>query len=348
MIHCHRAERDKNMAKAKIIGTGMYAPGPPIDNDQLEKLAGIEFNKEKIASKIGIKQRHIARLSGVDESGSDFATKAALAAIKNAEIDPLQVNLFIVGSDTPDYISPGTSVLVQGRIQNKEMDTGAFDINASCASFVSAFDAASRMMASDATLQYAVIIGLYNMPAFIRPGDQFSYPIFADGAGAIVLKRTDDDDPSGYLTGQLMADGTQWDYVGVYAGGTKRQLTHEMLDKGEYGLQSLKPLPGDRNIRLWPPLVYRLLDKAGLKVSDIDHFIFTQINHWVITEVMKVLGEPMEKTTTIMDRYGYTGSGCVPMALHEAITTGKIKRGNKVLFVASGAGLAVGSNVFVY
>ena len=336
------------MAKAKIIGTGMYAPGPAIDNDQLEQLAGIQFNKEKIATKIGIKQRHMARLSGIQESGADFATKAAQAAIKDAGIDPLQVNLFIVGSDTPDYISPGTSILVQGRIQNKELDTGAFDINASCASFVSAFDVAARMMASDPSLKYSVVIGMYNMPAFIREKDQFSFPIFADGAGAIVLQRTDDDDPSGYITGQLMADGTQWDYVGVYAGGTKCPVTREILERGEYGLQSLKPLPGDRNIRLWPPRVHRLLDKAGMKVTDIDHFIFTQINLWVITEVMKVLGQPMDKTTTIMDRYGYTGSGCVPMALCQAINDGKVKRGDKVVFVASGAGLAVGSKVFVY
>jgi 3-oxoacyl-[acyl-carrier-protein] synthase III len=336
------------MAKVKIVGTGMYAPGPAIDNVQLEELAGTEFNKEKIASKIGIKQRHIARLSGVQESGSDFATRAALAAIENAGIDPLQVKLFIVGSDTPDYISPGTCVLVQGRVQGKEQDTGAFDINASCASFTSAFDVASRMMMTDPTLEYAVVIGMYNMPAFIKNSDQFSMPIFADGAGALVLKRVSDDDPSGYITGLLMADGTQWDFIGIYAGGSKRQLTHEMIDAGEFGLQSLKPLPGDRNIKLWPPLVHRLLNKAGLEVADIDHFIFTQINYWVITEVMKALGEPMEKTTTIMDRYGYTGSGCVPMALHVAIQEGKVKRGDKIVFVASGAGLAVGSNVFVY
>lgn len=336
------------MAKAKIIGTGMYAPGAAIDNDQLEKLAGIQFNKDKIATKIGIRSRHMARLSGVQETGSDFATHAARAAIENAGIDPMKVKLFIVGSDTPDYISPGTCILVQGRIQGQESDTGAFDINASCASFVSAFDVAARMMATDKTLEYAVVIGLYNMPAFIKEGDQFSFPIFADGAGAIVLQRTEDDDPSGYITGLLMADGTQWDYVGVYAGGTKRQVTKEVLEAGDYGLQSLKPLPGDRNIRLWPPIVERLLKKADLKVDDIDHFIFTQINHWVITEVMKVLGQPMEKTTTIMDRYGYTGSGCVPMALCQAVNDGKVKRGDKVVFVASGAGLAVGSNVFVY
>ena len=121
---------------------------------------------------------------------------------------------------------------------------------ASCASFVTAFDTAAKMIASDPELKYSVVVGVYNMPAFIKDGDAFAYPIFADGAGAVVLERVEDSDPSGYTTGQLMADGTQWNFIGIYAGGSRNPVTHELLDKKEYGLQMLQPLPGDRNIKL--------------------------------------------------------------------------------------------------
>lgn len=336
------------MAKAKIIGTGLYAPGKAIDNEELKKLTKIEFDSGKMEGGLGIKTRHNAKLRGINESTADFATKAAEAAIKDAGIDPMSVGLFLVATDTPEYITPATALLVQGRIQKGEKFTGAFDVCASCASFVSAFDAAARMVATDETIKYAVVIGVYNMPAFIKEGDAFAYPIFADGAGAIVLERTDDKDPSGYLNGQFMADGTQWDFIGIYTGGAKKACTPQRLKDNEYGLENLKPLPGDRNLKLWPPLAKQLAAKAKIKLEDVDHFIFTQINRSVIKKVMAELGQPMEKTTCIMDKYGYTGSGCVPMAFHHAIKEGKVKKGSKVMFIASGAGFAVGSNVFVY
>ncbi len=336
------------MAKAKIIGVGLYAPGEPIDHTELKKLAGLEFDESKLESKLGYNKRHIAHLRGIDETSADFATKAAENAIKDAGIDPMDVGLFIVGSDTPEYISPATSVLVQGRIQGKQQYTGAFDICSSCASAITALDVAARMVATDETIKYAVVTGVYNMPNFVKPGDTFSVPIFSDGAGAFVLERTADDDKSGYINGQLLSDGTQWDFIGVYTGGAKKQPTHELLDKGEYGLESLKPLPGNRNVELWPPIVKDLLKKSKMTLDDIDHIIFTQINKSVIEEVMKVLGLPMDKTTTIMDRYGYTGSACVPMAFATAVKEGKVKKGDTVLFVASGSGLTVGTSLLVY
>jgi 3-oxoacyl-[acyl-carrier-protein] synthase-3 len=335
------------MAKAKIIGTSSYAPGTPIPNKEMFEMLGIDFDIEKLESKIGIKQRHMAKLRGIDETTTDFATKAAESAIAKAGIDPMDVKLFIVATDTPQYLSPGSAVMVQGRIQGKQMLTGCFDLNASCAGFTTALDVASKMLAGDPSLKYAVVVGVYNMPAFIKPGDAFGHAIFADGAGAVVLERTEDSDPSGYVAGQLMSDGTQWDFIGIYSGGSKNPITHERLDAGEYGLQSLKPLPGDRNVKLWPTLAEQLVEKCHLQIKDIDHVIFTQINKTVIEQVMGILGLPMEKTTMIMDRYGYTGSGCIPMALHQAVTEGRAKKGDKVALIASGSGFFVGSNLFV-
>lgn len=335
------------MNKIKIIGTGMYVPGKAIDNKELKKLTSIDFDEEKLAEKLGIKQRHIARLRGIDESTADFATKAAEAAIKDANIDAEEIGLVIVGTDTPEFITPATSILVQGRIQKKEKWTSSFDVAASCASFTIAFDNAVRILKTDPTIKYALVIGVYNMPAFIREDDAFSFPIFADGAGAILIENASQDD-SDYINGQLLTDGTQWDFIGIYSGASKNPITKEKIDAKEYGLMSLKPMPGDRNVRLWPMVTKKLLEKSQLQLNQIDHFIFTQINKSVILKVMDELNLPYEKTTCIMDKYAYTGSACVPIAFHHAIKEGKIKRGDKIMFIASGAGLAVGSNVFTY
>ena len=332
------------MAIARIVGTGIYAPGDPIDNARLKELAGVEFDAAKHEAKLGISRRHIARLSGIDESTADFAEKAARAALENAGVDPSEVGLFIVATDTPEYISPATGILLQGRLQGGETEARAFDVGASCASFVAALDMAARAVASDQSLGYALVVGVYNMPAYIRDGDAFGWSIFADGAGAVILERAESGN-SRYVEGVFRADGSQWNYVGVYSGGTRKPVTRELLEAGTYGLELLQRLPGDRNVKLWPPLVLRLLEKAGVAQSEVAHYIFTQINRSVIAEVMGILGEPMEKTTTIMERYGYTGSACVPMALHEALKAEKVRKGDLVVLVASGAGLAVGASL---
>jgi len=335
------------MLPIKILGTGIYAPGKAISNSELITLTGLEFKMDKLESKLGVFSRHMAHLRGIAETTADFATNAALNAIADAGLTGKDIGLFIIGTDTPEYISPSTSILVQGRIQKQETWASAFDVNASCASFTIAFDNAARIMATDSTIKYAVVAGVYNMPAYLRPDDAFGYSLFADGAGAVVLGRSDENS-SGYIGSQLLTDGTQFDYIGVYAGGTKMPVTAEVLAGNQQGLLSLQPLPGDRNVKLWPKVVNKLLSKYDLAIKDVDHFIFTQINHSVISEVMAILDVPMTKTTTIMDKYGYTGSGCVPMAFHHAVTESRVKRGDRVLFMASGAGLAVGSNLFVY
>lgn len=337
------------MATARISGVGLYAPGEPIDNEEIVKLTGIELDAGRLEEKLGIRRRHIAHLRNIDETTADFAERAAREAIEDAGADPMEIGLFVVGTDTPEYISPSTAVLIQGRIQGEQHTAASFDVNTSCAGFVTSLDVAARMLGSTPHMKYAVVVGVYNMPRYVREGDAFGYSIFADGAGAVLLERVEAAaGASEYTDSEFVTDGTQWDFVGVYAGGTRKPVTHELLEAGTYGLENLKRLPGDRNVKLWPPLVRSLIGRNGLRESDIDHIIFTQINRSVIKEVMELLELPMEKTTTIMDRYGYTGSGCVPMAFYHAVKDGRVKRGDRMVLVASGAGLSVGASLLRY
>jgi len=208
---------------------------------------------------------------------------------------------------------------------------------------VSGMDVASRMIMTGG-YKNILLIGVYNMTKFVDKTDLNVLPIFADGGGAVVLTATHED--KGFLASKIIADGTQYDLLGIYAGGTKCPITKERIDNKEHMLQFLKPLPPDRNIKLWPPLIKETLAEVNLEIKDIDHIFFTQINKWVIEEVMKILELPMDKTTCIMGEYGYTGSACIPMALDTALKEGKIKEGDNLVFIASGVGFSVASSVF--
>jgi 3-oxoacyl-[acyl-carrier-protein] synthase-3 len=330
----------------RILGTGVYAPGKALSHSEVMELTGLEFDGQRMTEKLGIETRHIAHLRGIDETSADFGEKAARAALENAGVSAVDIDLIVVATDTPEFISPATAMVLQGRLQSEERATFSYDLGASCSSFVAALQNASHALAGDPSIRRALVIGIYNMPAYFRPDDAFGYSIFADGAGAWVLGK--DEGGSELLAGHNLTDGTQWNFVGVYSGGTRQPVTSERLESGEYGLQLLQRLPGDRNVKLWPKTVHALLAKAQVDVKDLGHALFTQINRSVIEEVMGILGLPLEKTTCVMDRYGYTGSACIPMAFHHARAEGRVKRGDLVAVVASGAGLAVSSAVFRY
>jgi 3-oxoacyl-[acyl-carrier-protein] synthase-3 len=326
------------MRRARIAGTGLYVPPTLITNQQLSEMMGKPV-PESIEGKLGIKQRYI---TGDDLSSADLGTEAAKKAIADAGIKPEDLDLVIVTTDTPEYISPATAAVVQGRIG--AVNAGTFDLNASCAGFVTALDVGSRMIGYDAYMNNILVCGVYNMTKYVDWSNEKTAPIFADGGGAVVLQAAEGD--RGFLSSKLYADGTQYDLLGIYAGGTKKPVTKEIIENKEHLLTFLKPLPADRNIKLWPQIIPQALERAGLTIKDVDHFFLTQINRWVIEEVMKIFELPMEKTTCIMDKYGYTGSACIPMALDDARKAGRVKEGDIIAMVGSGVGLSVACAVF--
>jgi 3-oxoacyl-[acyl-carrier-protein] synthase-3 len=251
--------------------------------------------------------------------------------------------LILVATDTPDYISPATASVVQAKLG--ATNAGTYDINCACAAWVTALDLAARYIATDADYRNILVAGGYGMTRFLDWHDKYTATLFADGAGAVIVRAGD---APGYLAGKLVARGEYHDALGIYTGGTYRPATPEVIAQlGKPRVQFVKKFPKTFNSDNWPPLVRAVVAKAGLTLDDIAFFLFTQLNLRTIELVMQNLGQPMRKTHWIMDKWGYLGSACIPVALDDAIERGiGPKPGDNVVFCATGGGMAMAASVF--
>jgi 3-oxoacyl-[acyl-carrier-protein] synthase III len=320
------------MPFANIIGTGIYVPEKIVTNDELSRILGENVN-EFVTRVLGIQERHYA---AENESTADLATNAGRDALQAAKLDPRELDLIILATDTPEQLSPATSVVVQHRLGAS--NAGTFDVNSACAGFVTALDTASKFIIADPAYRNVLVIGAYAMSKYLDLHDKKTATIFADGAGALVLQARED--RPGFLAGKLHADGSFHDHMGIYAGGTHLPITKDVIDEGVWNkVRFAKKYPAEVNTEGWPAIVKQVLAKARLELSDIKLFLFTQVNLSTIKEVMSKLELPMERTHTIMHKWGYTGSACIPMVLHDAVGAGKLERGDNVIMCASGGGL---------
>lgn len=320
------------MQFANIISTGIYVPEKIVTNDDLSRILGEDIN-EFVTQVLGIHERHVC---ADDESTADLATNASRQALEAARLDPSELDLIILATDTPEQLSPATSVVVQHRLG--AVNAGTFDVNCACAGFVTALDTASKFIIADSAYRNVLVVGAYAISKYVDWHDKKTATIFADGAGAVVLQARKDQ--PGFLAGKLYADGSFHDHMGIYAGGTRLPVTNQVIDEGVWTkVRFAKKYPAEVNTEGWPAIINQVLDKAGLKISDIKLFLFTQVNLSTIKEVMNKLELPEERTHTIMQKWGYTGSACIPMVLHDAVNAGKLTRGDNVIMCASGGGL---------
>jgi 3-oxoacyl-[acyl-carrier-protein] synthase-3 len=327
------------MASAKITGTGSYVPEKVLTNDDLSRMLGEDIN-EFVSQVVGIRERHIC---ADNESTADLATEAALRTLSVAGVAPEDLDLIVLATDTPEYISPATSVVVQHRLGAK--NAGTFDINCACAGFVTALDVASKYVIADPAYKNVLVIGAYAMSKFIDWTEKKTATIFADGAGAVLLQASDEG--PGFLASKLIADGSYHGHMGIYAGGTHMPINEGVLRDGRFTkVRFVQKYPPEVNIEGWPTIVKDVLTKAGLAREDVALFLFTQVNLSTIKAVMKRLELPWERTHTVMQKWGYTGSACIPMVLDDAVSAGKLKRGDVVVMCASGGGLNMGCVAF--
>ncbi|MCI0570437.1 MAG: ketoacyl-ACP synthase III [Myxococcaceae bacterium] len=323
------------MRFAQVLATGRYVPAKMVTNAELEARLG-EPVHDWLVQNVGIERRHVM---ADGEVGSDMAVAAAREALGRAGLKAKDLDLIIVATDTPDYLTPGTASVVQHKLGADS--AGTFDVNCACAGWVTALDVASKYLIADSSYRHVLVVGVYGMTRFVDWDDKKTCTLFADGAGAVVLGAGD---TPGFMGARLLANGGYYDALGIYTGGTARPATPEAVQAhGKPTVQFLRRLPASFNTEHWPVLLKTLLERARLTLDDVDHFVFTQLNLRTIEATMAAMGQPLEKTHWTMDKWGYTGSACIPMTLDDAVAQGKVRRGDLVALCASGGGLAMAS-----
>jgi 3-oxoacyl-[acyl-carrier-protein] synthase-3 len=327
------------MKNAVIRGTGSYAPERILANSYFNELLGEDVDSW-LVNNLTIRERHWCR---DNESTADLCMKAANAALKNADVKPDDLNLIIVATDTPEYISPSTTSVVQHRLG--ALNAGTFDVNTACAGFVTALDIASKYIIADNKYKNILVIGAYAMSKYLDVSDKKTVTLFADGAGAVIVSAEEDTD-RGFLTSDLYTEGKYADWMGIYGGGTHLPVTTEVLARKDHLLKFVKKFPKELNPTTWTKMAMDMCERLKVKPDDFKAFFFTQININSIWETLDNLGVDRSKGHTIMDRYGYTGSACIPMALDDAVKNGKLSKGDLVMFIGSGGGLAFASAAF--
>ena len=324
---------------ASIVSTGCYLPEIRVHNDDLRKrFAHLPEFVDKMEASSGIRCRWNAP---EDWATSDVALPAARQALERAGVRPEDVDLIILGTDSPDYISPATSVVLQYKLGAK--NAGTFDVGCACASFPTALASGAGWIATNPSIKTVLVVGVYLMHKLAAKDDPLLF-FYGDGAGAAVLTAAD---RPGFVGAAAQADGAYQKYWGIYSGGTYEPATVDSVKAGRTTVKMLERYPPEINHEGWPRLVRKLAAGSGFPVSDIDFILFTQVRKPSIDLVMADLGLPMEKTHTIMEEWGYTGSACIPMALDDALAKKKIRSGDRLVMVGSGVGYNQAAAAFI-
>ena len=264
---------------------------------------------------------------------SDLALPAAKEALKRAGRKPEDVDLIIVGTTSPDYVTPDTSVVIQYKLGAK--NAGTFDVGCACASFPPLIAIGSGLIAANPAIKTILVIGVDMIHRLSDPNDPGCF-LWSDGAGAAVLEGGNQ---AGFIGAAFQADGEYASGWGIAAGGTFEPASVEAVKAGRTQMRREKGnYPATVNEDGWPRLFKRLSAENGFTANEVDQLLFTQISQRTIAIAAERCGVPVEKCHTIMEKYGYTGSACIPMALDGAIELGKIKRGDLVVMISSGLG----------
>ncbi|MEA3309728.1 MAG: ketoacyl-ACP synthase III [Chloroflexota bacterium] len=327
-----------------IIGTGRYVPENEMSNAKFKeymvqvspKLAEVV---DKFEASTNIKTRWYAP---DDWATSDLAVAAGKEALADAGIKATDLDMILVGTDSPDYITPATSVVVQHKLG--ATNAGTFDIGCACASFPTGLVQAAGMIATNPHMKYILVLGSYLMHRLSDWQRDVVAFFYGDGAGAAVVAAAD---KPGFLGSTFFADGSYHQHWGVYSGGTYEPATVESVEAGRTQVKLLQAFPAEVNNVGWPARMRELARNSNFDLQAIDLAIFTQVRLNSIQLVMEELGLPLEKAHWVMDKWGYTGSACLPMAFDDARQQGKAKSGDLVTFVGSGVGYNQAGAAFI-
>ncbi len=320
---------------ARIAGTGSYLPEKVLTNDDLAKM--VDTSDEWIVSRSGIRERHIA---ADGETTGDLAYHASVRALEAAGVSADELDLIVLGTTTPDLIFPSTACLLQHRLGANGCP--AFDVNAACSGFVYALTVADKFIKSGAA-KTVLVVGSETLSRMVDWTERSSCVLFGDGAGAVVLKA---DSETGILSTHLHADGGKkellWNPVGVSV-GFKPELPNAGVRINMAGSDVFKYA-----VKALDSVVEETLEANGIDRHELDWLIPHQANLRIIEATAKRLDMPMDRVIVTVDKHGNTSSGSVPLALDEAVRSGKIQRGQLVLLEAFGGGFTWGSALLRY
>ena len=318
---------------AGIIGVGMYAPEKVLTNAELAGMLNV--TEEWIETMSGIRERHIAAPS---QAASDLGAVAAQRALAQAGVSSDEVDLLIVSTSTPDMQFPSTACIIQERLGIKNVP--AFDLTAVCSGFVYALTVGAQFIANE-FYRTVLVIGTEAVSRVINWSDKDTCMLIGDGAGAVVLRQV----PSGYgvLSAKLGADGSGASFMMVPAGGSRKPPTAEVIEKKMNKIQMNGQEVFKFAMKKLPEVTEQALELANLHTEDLKLIIPHQANRRIIEAAARRMDLPLEKFMVNVERYGNTSSATIPIALHEALETGRIKSGDLIALTGFGGGLAWGS-----
>lgn len=321
------------MTRARIVGVGSYAPKRVLTNADLEKM--VETSDEWIVQRSGIRERRIA---DEGEATSDLAVKAAQQALERAGLVPEDIEFIVVGTTTPDMFFPAVGNLVQQRLGCRRV--GSVDLLAACAGSVYSMAVGAKFIETG-KYRRVLCIGAETLSRITDWTDRGTCVLLADAAGAAVLEASEDG--SGLIDADLYSDGQYWELLYMPGGGSRYPATHETVDARMHYAKMKGSEVFKVAVRMFVESTSSLLRRHGFTAADVDLFIPHQANLRIIEAAVKRVGLPMERVFINVDRYGNTGAASVYVALEEAVSAGRINRGDLVLLAAFGGGFTWGS-----
>ncbi len=325
--------------RGAIVGTGSSVPDKVLTNADFEKT--IDTSDEWIVQRTGIRER---RVIGDGETGATLGLAAAKAALEDAGVAPTDLDLIICATISPDLPFPGNSCLIQQGLG--ATDVPAFDLSAACSGFVYALATADSFIYGG-RYNTVLVIGVDTLTPFVDYEDRGSCILFGDGAGAAVLRATEDTD-KGLQYFKLGADGNGWDFIHVPAGGVRTPTSQQTVADRQHYVKLRGRDVYKFAVQKMTFLMKDAMSACNLTVDDIDLVVPHQVNQRIIESATSKLKFPLEKVYVNIDRFGNTSAASVPLALDEARRTGRVGEGDTVLTVAFGAGLTWAGGVLKF
>lgn len=327
----------------KILGTGSYLPDRIVTNDDLAKR--IDTSHEWIVERTGIHQRRVADLSK-GECPSGMAKQAALKAIEAANLTPNDIDMILVSATMPDQTMPNTASVLQEKLGISN-NCPALDVNAACSGWIYLVPMADAMIKTG-LYKHILVVGSEMLSSFNNWDDRNTCILFGDGCGAVVLGRAAENEDSKIYSSVLTCDSTKKDHLTLMAGGACKRITREVLDNNEQWMTMNGQQIFKAAVTTMAAHAEKVAKDAGLTLDEIDWFIPHQANLRIIEAVGARFNIPLSKVIVNVDKYANTSSASVPIALDEAVRSGKVKRGDNLLFAAFGAGLTAGAICLKY